>query len=342
MWFSSALLFGHTRKISIVVLCAFTMGVAGLAAGAQSRGESYRGETTSGQLLVARSKQRAGEYGVARKILLEALSKAPDSALLLNQLASVQQDLGEYLDAERSYLRALNSTTEPEDTPEQLIILQNLATLYLDTAQYSKGERVRDQLEKLEPESLKDHPAEAGSLLNVIGSLEHARNRNDEAERYYFRSLQLLHQGGGPWVIDAATVEANLGFVRLEDRQYPSAAALLRQAIHEIEIISGSGDPALIRPLINLASCENVSGHANEAEALARRAVELSVKIYGEGHPVTATAMLEQATALRSLRHKKLARDLEKRAKAWLRSNANENLAGYTVDVRSLTSAGIR
>jgi hypothetical protein len=41
--------------------------------------------------------------------LLEALSQAPHSALLLNQLGSVQQDLGEYLEAGHSYLRALSA-----------------------------------------------------------------------------------------------------------------------------------------------------------------------------------------------------------------------------------------
>src|SRR6185312_9648659 len=158
MRFSSALLFGHTRNISIAVLCAFAMGVAGEAAGAQSRSESPQAQTASGQLLVARSKQRAGEYTTARDILLEALSKTPRSTWLLNQLASVQQDLGEYLEAERSYLRALGASTQTGGDPEQLAVLQNLATLYLDTGQYSKGERIREQLEKLTPEVLKDNP----------------------------------------------------------------------------------------------------------------------------------------------------------------------------------------
>ena len=56
------------------------------------------------QLLVARSKQRAGEYNAARDILLKTLSEVPDSASLLDALGSVEQDLGEYFEAERSLL----------------------------------------------------------------------------------------------------------------------------------------------------------------------------------------------------------------------------------------------
>jgi len=79
-----------------------------------------------------------------------------------------------------------------------------------------------------------------------------------------------------------------------------------------------------------------MSGHPNEAEPVARRAVELSVKVLGERHPVTATAMLEQATALRRLRRKGPARDLEKRAAACLRNSSTRNLTGYTVSLRDL------
>lgn len=152
----------------------------------------------------------------------------------------------------------------------------------------------------------------------------------------------LFRQARGPVSVDAALVEANLAFMRLEMRQYESAASLFRQAIREIEIASGPEDQALIRPLVNLAAYESMTGHANEAEALARRAVELSVKLFGEGRPVTATAMLVQAIALRRLGRKRLARDLEKRAKACLRNNSTANLAGYTLSLRDLAGATSR
>lgn len=334
---------GHRRDLSIAALSALVLGLAVLPIAAQSRNESHPAAgTASEQLLAARSKQLAGEYNSARNILLEALSKAPNAASLLDALGSVQQDLGEYLEAERSYLRALSATAATERDPGRIVVLHDLATLYLDTGEYSKADRVREQLEKVLPETLDHHPAWAGELLNVIASLEHARSRDDEAERYYSRSLVLLRQAHGPASLDAALVEANIGFLRLKARQYGSAAALFRQAIGEIEIASGRENPALIRPLLDLAVCENMSGDPNQAEPVARRAVDLSLKVFGEGHPVTATAMLEQATALRRLRRKGEARNLEKRAKAWLRNNSTRNPSGYTVSLRDLAGPTIR
>src|SRR5262249_44968144 len=163
-------------------------------------------------------KQRAGDYRAARDVLLQALSEAPDPAPLLDALGSVEQDLGEYCKAECSYLRALSASSATKGDPERIAVLVNLASLYLDTKQRSKGESVREELEKLELGALKDHPAEKALLLNVIASLEHARNRNDEAERYFSQSLFLLRQVLGPASLDAAGVEANMGLLRLEAR----------------------------------------------------------------------------------------------------------------------------
>ena len=298
----------HKKNITIAALCAFAAGLTVLHAEAQSGNGPPQAAAASEQLLVARSKQQAGEYNAARHILLDALLEAPHSALLLNQLGSVQQDLGDYREAERSYLLALSAPAQTEGAPERLVILNNLGALYLETGQYAKGEAVREQLEKLPPEILEGHPVPAATLLNTMGSLDHARNRDDRAEAYYARSLQLLHRAEGPASANAALVESNLAFLRLESGRYEGAVELFRHSIFQIETVLGSENPALVRPLVNLARCENMSGHPNEAEPVARRAVELSVKVLGERHPVTATAMLEQATALRRLRRKGPAR----------------------------------
>lgn len=133
--------------------------------------------------------------------------------------------------------------------------------------------------------TLNDHPGEAGTLLNIIAGLEHARNRDDEAERYYSRALLLLRQAHERASVDAALVEANLGFVRLDARQYESAEGLFRQAISEIEIASGPESPVLVRPLVNLARCENMSNHPNDAETVARRAVNFRSRSSGRGTP---------------------------------------------------------
>jgi tetratricopeptide (TPR) repeat protein len=319
-----------TRYLFAIILTA-------LPAAAQHGNGTDRAHGTAQQLFEARSKHEIGQYHVARDILLKALSESPGSAALLDELGSVEQDLGEYLEAEHYYLSALSASTQ--DDPERLIVWNNLGTLYCETGQYAKGDRVREQLERVPLQVLDHQPAAGAGFLGVIGLLEQARKRNDAAESYFDRSLQLFQKAYGPASIGAAFVKNSLGGLMLEAGRYEAASDLFRQAIREIEVVSGPDSPVLIQPLGNLARSETMNGHAERAEPAARRAVELSLTTFGEGHPVTAIATLEQATALRRLGRKQLAHDLEKRAKAWLRSNANRNLVGHTVDVRDLAGA---
>jgi len=235
----------------------------------------------AGLLRGALAKQSAGDYATARTILTNALLEAPPSGPLLNALSSVQQDLGEYLEAERSYIRALEVYARSENDPERIVVLNNLATLYLETDQYSKGERVREQFESLPPEALARQPMSKVAFLELSGSLEHVRNRDDRAERYYTLALELLRKTESSASVLAASIESNLGFLRLESQRYESAEGFFRQAMHDIEMAAGPEHPLLIRILVNSAICENMLGHAKEAELLARRAVELSGRIYG-------------------------------------------------------------
>jgi tetratricopeptide (TPR) repeat protein len=77
-------------------------------------------DAVSEQLLLARLKQHSGEYRAARDILSTALSETPNCVSLLNQLGSVEQDLGEYFEAERSYLRALSLSTATSGDRERM------------------------------------------------------------------------------------------------------------------------------------------------------------------------------------------------------------------------------
>jgi tetratricopeptide (TPR) repeat protein len=290
-------------------------------------------------LLRALQKQNCGEYAAADSILQQALSEAPASASLLDALGSVQQDMGAYLEAEKSYLRALSAAGRIENDPERMLVLNNLGTLYLETHQYSKAAGIREQLETLPVTALERRPHAAALLLDVLGSLEHAQHRDEQAVRDYTRALDYFHQVAEPASLVGAAVENNLGYLHLEAGRYPLASDFFRRSIQEIEVALGKDHPSVIRPLVNLAKCENMNGHPEQAETLAGHAVELAVKTFGTKHLVTATAMLEQASALRKLHRNSPARELEKRARASLRNTDYAKVAGSTLDVLDLASA---
>ncbi len=321
--------------------CAFLLVVPTLIRGGPSDPRSDQSSEVSEQLIKVRSMQEAGDHSGAREWLLEILRKTPNLPSVLDSLGSVEQDSGNYLDAERAYRKGLSLSAESGDNAERVALLTNLATLYLDTNQYSKGEQIGEELKKLQRETLNAQPAAAGKLLNVIGSLEHVSGRDDQAEQYFSQSVVLLRQAGSAARVDAALVEANIAFLRLEARRYEAGAAILSQVIGEIESASTSENPALIRPLIDFARCESRSAQANEAEVSARRAVMLSTKTYGQAHLLTATAMREQANALRHLGQKSEARELEKKVRAYLDIHGQGPLSRFSVSVRELKAAAV-
>jgi tetratricopeptide (TPR) repeat protein len=291
-------------------------------------------------LLLARSKQDRGEYVAARAILIKALLKEPRCPALLDALGSVEQDLAEYGKAEQSYLRALHASAEMADNAERIVALHNLGTLYLDTGNYARGQRIREQLEELRLDPVAaDHPKQAALLLNLLASLNHERNRDDEAEHYYARALQLLRQTPAAASGDIALIENNLGFLHLEAKQYDSAANFFLKSITDLEASLSADNAALIRPLINLARCENSLENFKEAESHARRAVQISSSVFGQQHPLAARAMLEQSFALRRLGYKARARELERPAKITLKRSLEGNWNRHSIDLAELKSS---
>jgi tetratricopeptide (TPR) repeat protein len=295
----------------------------------------------TGRLLKAHHLQRAGMNSAARTTLLDALSTAPESVPLLNALGSVQQDLGEYFAAERSYLRALDLCSQTKAETQRVTVLTDLGTLYLDTRQYAKGERVRQELAAITPAFLDRHPTQAVSLLSVLAALEHGRNRDDYALQYYTQALALTRKSNTLPDLDAAAIENNLGLLHLERGQARQAEEFFQSAIQDAEKASGVDDSTLVQPLVNFARCENVIARNEKAEVLARRAVEISTRTFGARHPITAAAMLELANALRKLRRKKEARQLEKQATAALQLSAALNYSSYSVDSRDLAASSV-
>jgi tetratricopeptide (TPR) repeat protein len=318
--------------------CLLWAMLIGQLAGAQTQDSTDHHGDVAGVLLQAGIRRNAGRNSEARSILQQALSKAPESPALLNALGSLEQDRGEYFKAEQAYLRALGAPAEKIGDTQRIFILNNLATLYLDTDQYSKGERVREELEKMPARALESDPAAAALLLNVMASLEHARHKDDKAISYYTKALALLGEAQGPMSANVAAVESNLGYLHLEAGRCEEASVFFRNAIQKIETL-GKNDAALVQPLINLARCENLGGHGREAESLTLRAIEISTSAFGGQHPITAKATLERASALRKLGRPREARTLEKQAQTSLRKTSAANLSGYTVGFRDLAKA---
>ena len=98
----------------------------------------------------------------------------------------------------------------------------------------------------------------------------------------------------------------------------------------------GPNHPDLVAAYTNLAAAQSDLGGNSEAEAAFQRAITIAERRLGENHPLTAEAYLHYAGLLRKMGRKREAKAFRKNGNAVLAFHSEENLLGYTVDVRSL------
>ena len=162
-------------------------------------GSAARLECVQRAYLAARQKHQAGDYAAADALLEPAvkaalLTRRDDAftAALFAEYASIQHDLTQWSRAEEFYRRALAIWTHLKVFgPEHVIVLNSLATLYMDRRQFTKAEELlKDAGEKVLSSTTAPGFLKA-EILNTLGGLAIAREKFQDAESFYSRSLAL-------------------------------------------------------------------------------------------------------------------------------------------------------
>jgi tetratricopeptide (TPR) repeat protein len=174
-----------------------------------------------------------------------------DTAISLNNLAGLYQNLGRYKEAEPLLLRALeiNEVQLGENHLETAYNLNNLASLYRILGRYKEAEPLYLRALKIREEQLgENHPDTANGLNNLAGLYQNL-GRYKEAEPLHLRALK----------------------------------------IREEQL--GENHPDTANSLNNLASLCQISGRYKEAEPLYLRALKIREEQLGENHPDTANSL---------------------------------------------------
>lgn len=155
-------------------------------------------------MCLAADLQRQGEHAQAAKVLESTLGGTGTGggwrAVVLNRLGALYQDMGDYREAERFYLRSITALDQSggEGYPSKASPLNNLGTLYIATHQYGRAERtLRRALELRESEPNPGHPGTA-VILNNLGAALYGRREYQAAEEIYRRALAIAERKLGP------------------------------------------------------------------------------------------------------------------------------------------------
>jgi tetratricopeptide (TPR) repeat protein len=287
---------------------------------------------------------QAGEYGRSQALYRKAVEisdsfEADDErrAYTWNALAKTQDVLGNYADAEVGYRRALRTAEQSRGKSSQVytLVLANLATLYAETGQYRRGERIAREVLALVSGMNPPNELQLAMARSCLATIIDLAGKHDEAAGLTYLSLPVLERYPDAWTQTIGTLNT-MGVALFAARQYAESERSFLRALTIAELHGGSEHPLLTRILSNLATIELRDGRREEAPEKLRRALGIAKTHLGVGHPMYGMLLAQYAGYLREAGEKSQAKALEAQSSQILKENGRRNGIGALIDVTAL------
>jgi tetratricopeptide (TPR) repeat protein len=254
-----------------------------------------------------------------------------------NSLATMYDALGRFADAERAYRRGLREAEQARgiSSPEYSLVLENLATLYLEIGDLPRAEKLaRQALAFYQSEEPREDFRLAVSR-NCLAEILTSRAKYRESEALLREAVPVLEKDPLTWS-EAGIAINNLAVVRYFRKDYVESERLLVRALDLIEQRMGPDHPMLIRTLDNLASLDKRAGRIDESGARLRRAMGIAERRLGVEHPLYGMVLASYADYLRRHGGKTQAKAVQARSLEILKDTNRRNGIGSLVDVGNL------
>ena len=262
------------------------------------------------------TKFHLGRYTQALEIAREAvdeariLGRARLEARALLLLGKVQGELWE-LDAAVSTLREAlrRADVARDDTTRVETWIWLLQWIGYQQRNFEEAEEIAADA-RAALERLGDAPLLRADLEARLGSIAAVQGKLDEAITHHRNALDTRIQELGERSVEVAKSRNNLGNALLHSGEHEAAAEELRQALAGFEEVLGKTHPYVVTTLGNLGAALSAGARsANdpgieaqryaEAEALYRRAIEVSAAAFGPEHPAVARSFHNLGETLR-------------------------------------------
>jgi tetratricopeptide (TPR) repeat protein len=180
-----------------------------------------------------------------------------------------------------------------KDGKGTVVILNNLALLYQDLGQYAKAESLYQRILRIpEAKRTKSHPKVALTLSN-LAELYRRMGLYADAEPLLRRSLEMYEADVGKNHIDAVPAVTNLASLYRDMGQYGKAEPLYRRSLEIREARLERDHPKVALSLYNLARFYHYyMGEYAKAEPLYQRSLEIREAKLGKNHPDVAVSLL--------------------------------------------------
>jgi tetratricopeptide (TPR) repeat protein len=286
----------------------------------------------------------SGHYLEAKQALTALLADArrkPEGTFavrVMDSLGTTQQDLADYLGAERTLTEAIAELNRNGQKTGDLVaqVKSHLGETYLEEGRYREAKAVlRQVLEMRQNDETGDPELVAVAMLDLAMAYSHTGG-DREGEALLRSSLRILEARRGPDHPMLAAALGPLSSLLARSHRYEEALATTERSWH---VLSGNpkvAEPDLLNTMSALGTLYALNGRPAEGEPYAKRSVERAEFIYGPDHPRLGWYLKAYADVLKRLGRQKDARKTEQRASAILQRNEELNPVQHTVNVNAL------
>jgi CHAT domain-containing protein/tetratricopeptide (TPR) repeat protein len=245
-----------------------------------------------------------GQYPDAVKELTESANmtrkikgNSPDTAIALNGLATLYDDMDEFAKSEPLHLEAIKIFRQcrNKDDPMTAVAINNLARLYTSMGQYQKAVPLYREALQIDLETKGERYEGTASSMSNLGQLYLEMGNYAESERLLRRAVELGQQVLPEHHAREATFINNLANLYLTMGDTAKAETLLKQAIEGHSKGYGEFHPNTASSLELLGSLYESLHDYVKAEPLYQRALAIDRKTLGDKHQKTADMLISVA-----------------------------------------------
>ena len=213
----------------------------------------------------------------------------PDVANVLNSLAGMYVELGDYTEAEHLAQRSVAMMEEMTGGIEMEVLrvqsLGTLAGIYRMQGRYADAEPLFRRALALAKTALEPKDLEVATCLNNFAVLSKYTGRFAAAQRFYRRALAIVERALGPDHPEVAAIYHNLGGLEHARGRFARGEPYARRAVAIREKALGPDHPDVAADIAALAAILDGQGKFEEAEALYRRALTIFERVMARTTP---------------------------------------------------------
>ncbi len=238
-----------------------------------------------------------GDYAKSLDASKKAFSrtqKPNQKAISLCNLASIELQNGRIAQAELLYLKAQNLFDQvmEQDHPYYHVLLNDLAVLYFNKADYERAQFYFDQIIEADATQTEENQnPQTATILNNLGSLNFKQGNFDKAQAYYEKGLSMLKSKSNKNLLVARLLN-NLGVVHAHKNNLDLAENCYKEAleIRQAKLGPQSNHPDLASSLHNMARLYTWQNKLKESEEYFTKAIEKRTNTFGAEHPELAAS----------------------------------------------------